>query len=271
MPQINTLVIRTPEGIVFSQPLAGPLSRFLAWTVDGICISVISSAFGALLQIIIIISPDVAAAAALILFFACSIGYGILTEWYYRGQSVGKKVLRLRVVDADGLRLQFSQIVIRNLLRFIDQLPLLYLVGGVACLVNRRSQRLGDVAANTVVVRIPRVEEPDLEKLLSTSKFNSLRKFPHLEARLRQRVSPAEARVALQALSRRKLLEPADRIDLFASIAGHFKEKVDFPQEAIEGITDEQYLRNVIDLLYRHQGDWSGSEQDNKSDTTYAR
>jgi hypothetical protein len=163
---------------------------------------------------------------------------------------VGKRLLRLRVVDIQGLRLQFGQIVIRNLLRFVDALPLFYLVGGVACLVNRRSQRLGDVAANTVVIRVPKLNEPNLDSLLAR-KFNSLREHPHLAARLHQRVSPAEARVALQALLRRDELDAAARVELFGEIAAHFRTHVEFPPEAIEGITDEQFVRNVVDILFR--------------------
>jgi hypothetical protein len=129
-------------------------------------------------------------------------------------------------------------------------LPAFYVVGGVTAFLNRKAQRLGDIAANTVVIRIPRITQPDLEQLAS-DKFNSLRTHPHLEARLRQRVTPGEASVALQAVARRDEFEPAARVQLFGELAAHFKAKVDFPPEAIDGIADEQYVRNVVDVLYR--------------------
>jgi len=191
-----------------------------------------------------------ARAIATVVYFIVSIGYGMAAEWYWRGQTVGKRLLRLRVMDAQGLRLQFSQIVIRNLLRFVDMLPAFYLVGGIACLVSRRAQRLGDLAANTIVVRNPRITKPDLDQLLA-GKYNSLRDYPHLEARLRQRISPAEASIAMQALLRRDRLEPQARVELFEGIAAYFRSKVEFPPEATDGITDEQYVRNVLDVLYR--------------------
>ncbi len=148
--------------------------------------------------------------------------------------------------------LQFSQIVIRNLLRFVDMLPAFYLVGGIACLASRRAQRLGDFAANTIVVHNPKIQEPDLDQLLA-GKFNSLREYPHLAARLHQRVSAGEARVALQALIRRDELNAQARVELFGEIAAHFRSLVEFPPEATEGITDEQYVRNVVDILFRPQ------------------
>lgn len=246
----NTLTIRTPEGVEFSLPLAGPISRFLAWSVDLLAILSINKLLGVVCSAAGILSQDLAAAAAILGYFAVSIGYGILLEWYWRGQTLGKRLLRLRVADVSGLQLQFSQVVIRNLLRFVDSLPALYLVGGVASLINRHAQRLGDYAANTIVVWNPRIDEPDLEQLLE-GKYNSFRKHPHLEARLRQNVSPAEARIALQALVRRDEIEPGARVALFESLAAHFKSIVGFPAEATDGISDEQYVRNVAAALFR--------------------
>jgi uncharacterized RDD family membrane protein YckC len=246
----NTLQIRTPEGVVFSELLAGPVIRFLAWAVDLLCITALMMILGFLLTVLELLSADVAGAAYALGYFAISIGYGIGCEWLWRGQTVGKKLLRLRVMDAEGLRLQFGQIVIRNLLRFVDTLPLLYFVGGVACWLSRKNQRLGDLAANTVVVRNPRVAEPDLDQLLA-GRYNSLRQYPHLEARLRQRVTPAEAAIASQALLRREDFDPYARVELFEDLAKHFQAKVEFPSEATEGVSDEQYARNVADVLYR--------------------
>ena len=189
-------------------------------------------------------------AVNIIVFFVVSIGYGILTEWFWQGQTLGKKILRLRVLDEQGLRLQFSQIVIRNLLRFIDSLPALYLVGGLVCLFNRRVQRLGDFAANTIVVWMPRVSEPDLDQLLE-GKYNSFREYPHLEARLRQNITPAEAQIAVQSLVRRNELDPQARIELFRELTSFFKTIVSFPQEATDGLSDEQYVRNAVEALFR--------------------
>jgi uncharacterized RDD family membrane protein YckC len=246
----STLFIRTPEGIVFSQLLAGPVTRFIAWLIDQFCIQVILSVLGTALGLLDIISLQFAFAFFVIGWFLVGIGYGIFLEWTWRGQTIGKKLLRLRVMDVEGMRLQFNQIVVRNLLRFVDQLPAFYFVGGLTCWLNPRCQRLGDIAANTIVIRSPRVLEPDLDQLLA-GKFNSLRQFPHLVARLRQSVSPSEADIALQALLRRDEFDPVSRVELFGDLAAHFQTKVEFPPEATDGVAAEQYLRNVVDVLYR--------------------
>jgi len=246
----NTLIIRTPEGIVFSQLLAGPVTRFLACFMDQFCIQAVLTVLGILLSPIMALSSNMGFALYVIGFFIVSIGYGILFEWIWRGQTIGKRLLRLRVMDVEGMHLQFNQIVVRNLLRFVDSLPVFYFVGGVTCWFNSKSQRLGDIAANTVVVRNPRLVEPDLDQVLA-GKFNSLRQYPHLVARLRQSVSPVEADVALQSLLRRDEFDPASRVELFGELAAHFHAKVEFPAEATDGVADEQFLRNVVDVIYR--------------------
>ncbi len=244
------LVIRTPEGVEFSLALAGPMTRFLAWTIDAVAIGATSDMIGKLLTLLAFISPDLALATSTLSFFILSIGYGIGLEWLWRGQTLGKRVLGLRVMDARGLKLHVSQIVIRNVLRAVDALPLLYMVGGIACAVNRHSQRLGDIAANTVVVRRQPLAIPDTSALLG-ERYNSLLEYPNLATRLRHRAKPELVEIALQALSRRDTLDPAARLRLFDELAAHFRALVEFPEEATLQITSEQYIRNCIEIILK--------------------
>lgn len=246
----NILTIETPEGIAFSLRLAGPVIRFLAWVLDLFCISVVTRISLAVIGLFAVISYEFAVTLQVIAYFLVTVGYGIIMEYYWRGQTIGKRLFRLKVMDNQGLRLQFHQVVIRNLLRFVDIMPMFYMAGGLACLMTRYSQRLGDVAANTIVVWNPPIPEPDLDQVLP-DKYNSLHSYPHLEARLRQRVSSIEAGIALQALMRREQMDPESRIELFNKIAVYFKKIVEFPQEAVDGISNEQYIRNVVEVLFR--------------------
>ena len=244
------LTVQTPEGIEFSFQLAGPLARFLAWAVDAAVIFASMSALAIPFKILGVFSVDFSRAVSILLFFSVSIGYRIFMEWKFGGQTLGKRLLRLRVLDSQGLQIEFSQIVIRNLLRFIDCLPAFYMVGGLAGLFSVRAQRLGDLAAGTIVVVNLEYNEPDLNQLLQ-GKFNSFIDYPHLAARLRQRTSVQMARVALMALLRRESLDPAARVDLFKRIADAFRDRVRFPAEITEGMSDERYVRNCVDLLYQ--------------------
>lgn len=250
MLRLPKMQIRTPEGIVFSLQLAGPIARFLAWLIDMVFINMALGFIASLLRELGRAQFDVSMGLYLLASFVVSIGYAIVLEWSWRGQTLGKALLKLRVMDERGLRLQVSQVVMRNLLRFVDELPAFYLVGGLSCLLTARTQRLGDIAANTIVVRAPTLQEIDFERVLA-GKFNSFRHYPHLCARLRQNVSTRQAGVALQAIYRREKLNPDARIELFAEMAGTFRAVAQFPPEVEEGLSDEQYVRNVVDVVFR--------------------
>ena len=117
------MVIQTAEGMRFTLPLAGPVSRFLAWAIDAAVISVATGVAAKGLGALKFLGNDLTVGLSVLSFFAIWIGYAILLEWLWSGQTVGKRALGLRVLDATGRRLQFPQIVLRNVMRFLDGLP----------------------------------------------------------------------------------------------------------------------------------------------------
>ena len=245
----SSLRIETPEGVVFSLQLATPVLRGLAWSVDGAVILAVSVVIGRASGALAMLGADWANALGGLLYFVASLAYGMACEWFWRGQTLGKRLFGLRVVDAQGLRLRPAQVVLRNLVRAIDMLPLAYLVGVAACLLSRKGQRLGDLAANTVVLREGKLLEPDVEQI-APAKYNSLLAFPHLAARLRSRVDPQAVRIAVAALSLRDGYQPAARVELFGQLAGYFRTLVAFPEAEVEGLTDEQYVRSAVRAIY---------------------
>jgi uncharacterized RDD family membrane protein YckC len=245
----SSLAIETPEGVVFRYELAMPVTRALAWSVDAAAIGMLSMMAAKLSQVFGAVSSDFAGALGVILYFVISVGYGILLEWRWRGQTLGKRVMGLRVVDAQGLRLQLPQIAVRNFLRFVDILPALYLVGGAAAFLSRRCQRLGDLAANTIVARERRWSEPALEQV-APAKYNSLLAYPYLAARLRSTANPEAVGIAVRAVAARDGYDPQARVELFSELAAYFRELVPFPEDALEGLTAEQFVRSVLRVVY---------------------
>ena len=75
-----------------------------------------------------------------------------------------------------------------------------------------------------------------------------------LAARLRQRVPPVEAGLALQALLRRNGLDPEARVELFGRLAERFRVAGPLPEELTLDLTDEQLVRNVVDVLFQARG-----------------
>ena len=247
---VRRLRVTTPEGVEFSFRIASPVLRLGALMIDWALISAAWSVLALILSPLKLISEDAGQAVMIVMFFMLSRGYDVIMDYSWRGQTVGKRVMRLRVVDARGLRLTFAQCVLRNLLRFVDCLPFAYAVGGVASLVSARGQRLGDLAAGTIVVHEALEPAPDAS-VMDGQRYNSLRGQAALVARLRRESTPEGARAAWQALARREQIEPAARLALYADLAEHFRRSGQIPDALLDGLTDEQQVRNVVDVLYR--------------------
>lgn len=246
----QTYRIRTPEGVSFSFRIASPVLRMNALLIDLGVIFVTWIVVSIVISLLALISVDLMGMARFIAYFVISEGYRIAAEWLWRGQTVGKKAMRLRVVDEGGFRLTFAQVAMRNILRFVDALPFAYFVGGLSALLTRNGQRLGDLAAGTIVIWELNEPLPDFDQLRS-EKYNSLRGHAPVVARLRQLITPTEARMAWQAILRRDRLDETARLALFADLAAHFRAVTPIPHEAIDGVSDEQFVRNVVDVLFR--------------------
>jgi uncharacterized RDD family membrane protein YckC len=246
----SMLTIETPEGVIFSFELATPVTRAIAWAVDMVAIGTVNYLLGKLLESVAKISQDWFTAVGIALYFALSIAYGIVLEWRWRGQTIGKRLLGLRVIDVQGLRLQWSQVALRNLFRVVDMLPLTYLIGGSVALLTRYGQRLGDLAANTVVAHQRETQAPDLDQI-APAKYNSLLGWPNLAARLRGAADPGAVAIAVQAVANRNSYDPLARINVFRDLAAYFRDLAPYPEAALEGLTDEQFVRSVLRVIYR--------------------
>lgn len=152
----ETLRISTPEGVSLELVLAGLGSRFVALLVD----SLLQATAYLLLVVALLVTGagDLAIFAVLaVAGWALLFGYPVAFELAAGGRTPGKRWSRLRVVRDDGSPVTFGASALRNILRLVDGLPPgLYLVGAIAIFATRDNQRLGDLAAGTIVVREPR-------------------------------------------------------------------------------------------------------------------
>lgn len=160
----DRIVIPTPEGIDLELTLAGAGSRFAAALVDWLLQLVVSLALWAVLVLGI---GGYGVALFAVAAFLAGFGYHILFEVLASGRTPGKRWTGLRVVRAGGHPVTFLPSATRNILRLVDWLPAVYIVGCISVLVTRRNQRLGDLAAGTLVIRDQaRVAAPAPRRLL---------------------------------------------------------------------------------------------------------
>lgn len=165
MIHLGRLEVETPDHVVLRYDLAGGGNRGFAAVVDFIAASLIVAGLVAVWFVIgEALAGGVLPRAMLptvtgVLVMGTAVlawSYFIVLEWLWEGQTLGKRMFGLRVISADGSPAGFMAILVRNLLRVVDFLPAFYGVGLLAIVVSSRSQRLGDIAAGTYVVRAPR-------------------------------------------------------------------------------------------------------------------
>ena len=158
--QEETLDINTPENVAFGYRVAGIGSRFLATLVDTLIIFFLQVVVMVAYSVIInVLDADpsssgsawVAAIMGLVIFLFYW-GYYVFFEMLWNGQTPGKRWTGLRVIRADGTPITLSESFIRNLTRLVDFLPAAYGVGIITMFIDKRSRRLGDLAAGTLVV-----------------------------------------------------------------------------------------------------------------------
>ncbi|MBO0683026.1 MAG: RDD family protein [Candidatus Dormibacteraeota bacterium] len=158
-PGGQDLVVSTPELVTFSYDAATLGSRFLAQLIDLLAVGgAVGVMTTALFIVVATVGPLQGVAGPILigwvlLALLLMLGYFPVSEAVWSGKTLGKLAMRLRAVDARGGPLSTGQAIVRNLLRLIDFLPLYYAVGAVTMFINKRGQRLGDLAAGTVVVR----------------------------------------------------------------------------------------------------------------------
>lgn len=185
--------VEIPGGIHLEAQVVGPVARGFALVID----TIISGILIVLLTLaaIPLNLGGMGGGLFLILLFIIEWWYPVLFEVFAHGQTPGKKMLGIAVVNDDLSPVTFGTSLVRNLLRTIDFLPLCYLGGLITMLCNRRFQRLGDLAAGTLVVSISRSARPaavgDIPPLapvtaLSRSEQTSIVDFLQRSAQLSQ-------------------------------------------------------------------------------------
>lgn len=202
-PLLDThLRVETPEGIDLLLRPAGPMVRALAFAID----LLIRGALLGTLYLLLSLLGDFGMGLGVILLFLINWWYMVLFEVFNQGRSPGKHWLGLRVIHDDGTPIGWAASLTRNLLRFVDMLPVGYAVGLVSCLQHRAFKRIGDIAAGTLVVYreqpLPAVVLPDVAALAS----------PFV-------LSLNEQRALLSFAERAHQLSPARRVELAALLA----------------------------------------------------
>lgn len=168
MPAPEKLTIDTPEQVPLEFVLASVGSRFLALALDslfqagGFLVIVLAGVAVAAFSRVFRLDGGLWVLAGVVLTgFLIYYGYFAVFEALWNGQTPGKRIVGLRVILVTGRPVSAYEAILRNVVRLVDQLPGMYAIGMLSVLLTAKNQRLGDLAAGTVVVYELPIERHD--------------------------------------------------------------------------------------------------------------
>jgi uncharacterized RDD family membrane protein YckC len=237
--RVGRLEVETPDHVVLRYTLAGVGNRGFAALVDFVVALLITA--GLEIGYEQIGAPGDAALGGVIrlLLFVLGWSYFIVLEWLWNGQTIGKRWYGLRVINEDGSPAGFVAVFVRNLVRIVDFLPGLYGLGLVAIVFTARSQRLGDLAAGTFVVRAPK---PQLDWLSLRTVTRAGAPVPAAAVR---GLSGEAQRIVREFVAREATLPQRDRARLATEIASRIRPYV----SGIDATDDVAFLRALAATL----------------------
>lgn len=244
MAALDKLSIDTPEQVALDFTLATVGSRFLALAIDTLI------QFGVILAFLLLAGFLAGFLAALSAFtwsgispwafalfiltsFLVYYGYFAFFEALWTGQTPGKRTIGIRVMDATGRPISAQQAILRNVVRIADQLPGVYAVGILTMFLTERSQRLGDLAAGTVVVHERTIEAPAVDVELAR---------PVVTSHGAQRLAAQEIAVVELFFRRRSELASYERGRAARQIADRIRQRLGIAP----GTDDEELLEEVM-------------------------
>jgi uncharacterized RDD family membrane protein YckC len=251
----SAVEIITPENIAFRYRVAGPFRRLPAYLLDLLVRTALVVGIAIGLGLAGIFLGGIAVALIIIAHFLIEWFYGGFCETFFNGQTPGKKVMGLRVLSIDGQPITPIQAILRNILRFVDMMPLLSLqilnpdvpvyviptfgMALIGAALSPRFQRIGDIVCGTMVVIEDRRWLTGVAKL-DDPRAAQLASYLPLDFR----VSRSLARALAAYVDRRRFFSPARRREIARHLAEPLLARFQFP-------ADTSYDLLLCALYYR--------------------
>jgi uncharacterized RDD family membrane protein YckC len=240
----DRMTISTPEGIDLDVVLAGLGSRFAAGAFDTFIQLVLLFVF----SLVFLGGSGVSQALFYLVFFLVVFGYYVIFETLNHGRTPGKAIGGLRVVQSGGQPVGFMSSALRTIVRLADGFIILTFflvpVGMVSILATKKNQRLGDLAAGTVVIREPRARSPILAPppwMQPPPPSMPPPNAPYMQWDVSAVTNDEEA-VIRRFLDRRMTLDPNARLHLATDLAARLHPKIAgaptnwHPEAFLEGV-----------------------------------
>jgi uncharacterized RDD family membrane protein YckC len=255
----ETLAIRTPEYVRLNYVLAGLGSRAMAFFLDTAlrAILLLSIFFIVLLlstwipavipwQFLKGLSGTWLLALGFLAYGIVDLGYFLIFEALWSGQTPGKRHQRLRVIKADGQPVGWLESSIRNILRAVDMPAGIYPLGLVVMFLSRNNQRLGDYAAGTIVIVERRRGAP--RQRTREIPVEGL-KYPEVEFHI-SRLRPDQYQVLRSFLDRREEMDSTHRRQIARLLVRQLRAQ--WEMSLRQQVSEEIFLEEVV-MVYEQK------------------
>ncbi len=259
----DEVTIETPEQIELALEPAGPGSRFVGWAVDFLIKSAVVILLLCCLLVVVagltsqhadesLLTAYVGAIVSVVIFLL-AMTYDIYFEVMHNGQTPGKRVAGTRVIREGGAPVDFRSAFLRSMLAMVDVVPILppYVIGGTVVLINGRRQRLGDMAAGTLVIR----ERADVPLASLSDEIRQLASDTiHFGPEHVSACTPRDRHILRSFFQRYPQMDRGARADLARRLAESMLERTAFPLE--EPLRNGRQATAFLAALYRDLENW---------------
>jgi len=249
----------TPEHVQLRFQTAGLGSRAAAQLIDTGILLLVNITVFVLFSIVVIGSNEFwleemgnfAIAILLLFLFLVNVGYFFLLEAFWTGQTVGKRLMKIRVIRDNGQPITFLSAAIRNLFRLIDAIPSGYFLGAIVSFFHPQDKRIGDMVAGTLVVS---ENEQGRMSRKQRSMQNQAMGLPlTLDERQKQAITREDWQLLSTFITRLDSLSLEKKRELASQIAARFVQKLEWTDHKLVEQNPIAFLQR---LYWQLQKDW---------------
>ncbi len=252
------LIVETPENIFLEYELAGLGSRFIAFWIDTliqifttfvmIFVLLLIAGFAGALTGSVQLSQTLQTVFMVIALFILYQGYYIFFEVRWKGQSPGKRLMKLRVISENGIPVTFYQAAIRNILRIIDMLPPVFFIpsyglGSLSLMVSQNSKRIGDYAAGTLVIKEQGFHGFEIFASVQTQPAYTNK----IQIPMTNRIQGLDYYILREFFFRKNTLHPEQRLRIAGRLASHIRKKLNIDIQ--DSGNDIRFLDDLMLLI----------------------
>ena len=236
----KTIDLRTAQNVTISYTLAGTMDRVVAYVLDTLLVSVVYWFLATVLDGLFRLLGENGGYTISLFYLFFLLGYFFISEIFGHGQTMGKRVMHIRVVRLDTRPLTAADVLLRTVFYLVDALFSIGLLGLLLIAGTPRRQRLGDMAANTTVIKLRSDQRFSLDNILNIKSLDDYEvTYPQVTA-----LSEADMLTVKLTLSRYQKHPNPAHAQVLRQLVERLCERLDIPRPALGQVA---FLRKLLE------------------------